>query len=288
MLDGQPRAAVTDSIGRFRLDSVSAGLYRVGIFHPILDSLGTSLATRPVRFNAGKPILISLATPSGRTLRHAICPEMPPRASGYEHGDSGIAVLVGRVLDPDSDIVPVQSRDSDARVGANGLCRYGGASHATTSARRRRATSATFGSAHFRQGSPECCVSPEARIVKTAVERELALDDRIVTMATLHLVRGHRRARRSLARDRRAHRRYRATRRHSVRRRHGHSRRNTGFDRRRQHWRLHDARAAGWNAYGARTIRRVRASLQCRRAHEPESRSTSASHSRLLLANWIP
>src|SRR6185312_3309723 len=42
LLDGQSREAVTDSIGRFRIDSVSAGRYRVGIFHPVLDSLGTS------------------------------------------------------------------------------------------------------------------------------------------------------------------------------------------------------------------------------------------------------
>ncbi len=186
MLDGQPRAAVTDSIGRFRLDSVSAGLYRVGIFHPILDSLGTSLATRPVRFNAGKPILISLATPSGRTLRHAICPEMPPRASGYEHGDSGIAVLVGRVLDPDSDIVPVEGAEVTL---AWVQTEFAGTAVQVTHYQR---TTTTSGLGDFRFCALPTGLTGVLRVTggpdrKTAVERELALDDRIVTMATLHL-----------------------------------------------------------------------------------------------------
>ncbi len=186
MLDGQPRAAVTDSVGRFRLDSVYAGLYRVGIFHPILDSLGTSLATRPVRFNAGKPMLISLATPSGRTLRRAICPEMPSRVSGYEHADSGVAVLVGRVLDPDSDLVPIEGATVTLAWVQTDFA--GTAVHVTPYT--RTTTTSDLGDFRFcalptgLTGVLRVTTSPDGTM---AVERELALDDRIVTMATLHL-----------------------------------------------------------------------------------------------------
>ena len=110
LVNGQSQEAVTDSIGRFRIDSVAAGRHRVGIFHPILDSLGTSLASRPVRFAAGKPLLVSLATPSGRTIRRAMCPEVVPRRHVIEHADSGVAVLVGRVLDPEYD-TPIPDAD---------------------------------------------------------------------------------------------------------------------------------------------------------------------------------
>jgi len=185
MLDGQTRAAVTDSIGRFRLDSVSAGEYRVGIFHPILDSLGTSLSTRPVQFNAGKPILISLATPSGRTLRRAMCPEMPRRPSGYEHADSGVAVLVGRVLDPDSDVVPVQNATVTLAWVQTDFT--GTAVHVTPYSR----TTTTSDLGDFRFCALPTGLTGTLRVTasdgKITIERELALEDRIVTMSTLHM-----------------------------------------------------------------------------------------------------
>jgi hypothetical protein len=184
VLDGQPREAVTDSIGRFRIDSVATGRYRVGIFHPILDSMGTSLASRPVRFTAGKPLLISLATPSGRTIRRAICSELPRVTSHVEHGDSGVAVLVGRVLDPESD-APVAGATVTLAWVETILSRQ--AIRATS--HQRSTTTDDMGDFRF-------CALPSGlngvlRAVgpngADAVERELGLENRIVTMATVHV-----------------------------------------------------------------------------------------------------
>src|SRR5580658_8562977 len=52
MVDGQSSEATTDSVGRFRIDSIQTGQHRLGIFHPILDSMGSTLASRPVKFVA--------------------------------------------------------------------------------------------------------------------------------------------------------------------------------------------------------------------------------------------
>jgi len=46
--------AITDSTGRFRIDSVPAGEYRIGVFHPLLDSLGFGIASPPLTVTAGK------------------------------------------------------------------------------------------------------------------------------------------------------------------------------------------------------------------------------------------
>jgi hypothetical protein len=185
MVDGQSREAVTDSIGRFRMDSVAAGRYRLGVFHPILDSLGTSLASRPVRFLAGKPILISLATPSGRTLRHAICPELPTGRGRVEHGDSGVAVLVGRVLDPESD-APVAGASITLSWIETVFNRQ-----AIRATPYQRATTAD-NTGDFRlcalpsglNGVLRVAAGPDGHDV---VERELGLENRIVTMTTVHL-----------------------------------------------------------------------------------------------------
>src|SRR5438552_2559346 len=34
------RSTISDSLGRFQLDSVTAGRYSLGFFHPVLESLG--------------------------------------------------------------------------------------------------------------------------------------------------------------------------------------------------------------------------------------------------------
>jgi hypothetical protein len=187
MVDGQAREAVTDSIGRFRIDGITAGSYRVGIFHPILDSMGTSLASTPVAFHAGKPLLITLATPSGRTLRHAICPEVPPRHPRYEHADSGVAVVVGRVLDPESD-----DAVTDATVTLSWIETAFNAARVNVTPYRRVTT--TDGTGDFKFCALPSGLTGTLRAIsartQTQVERELSLDNRIVTMATVHLAAG--------------------------------------------------------------------------------------------------
>jgi hypothetical protein len=185
MVDGQPREAITDSIGRFRLDSVVAGQHRVGVFHPILDSLGTSLASRPVRFTAGKPMLISLATPSGRTIRHAFCPEMTARAPRYEHADSGVAVLVGRVLDPDSNAVITNANVTLSWVETafdRGTLRVTPYARTTTTSE-----TGDFRFCALPTGLTGLLRAAVGSDNQSVVERQLSLDNRIVTMTTVHL-----------------------------------------------------------------------------------------------------
>jgi Carboxypeptidase regulatory-like domain len=190
LLDGQSRQAVTDSIGWFRLDSVAAGRYRVGIFHPVLDSLGTSLASTPVTLVAGRPKVVTFATPSGRTIRKAVCPGVPSNSSSGSNAgpaDSAVAVLVGHVVEPDTD-EPVSGADvtliwTDIRIDRSEIA---------NTEQRRETTSDTQGEFRF-------CALP-AGLVATVrakravgrdtgvvVEREVDLGARIITMTTLHL-----------------------------------------------------------------------------------------------------
>ncbi len=186
MIEANSRTAVTDSIGRFRIDSIPPGRYRVAIYHAVVDSLGISLVTLPVEFDVGRPLLVSLAIPSGGTIRQTLCSQSggaPPDA----HLDTGPALLVGRVLDPETDtpipnvavtlewtptVVSLPSVQASAQhraavTGDDGrFCLCGLPAQLTGTLR------AAF------QSAPEL-----------AVERTLTLDNRIVTMAALHLPR---------------------------------------------------------------------------------------------------
>ena len=41
--------AATDSLGKFKVDSLAPGMYRLGVSHPLLDTLGITLVTQPIR-----------------------------------------------------------------------------------------------------------------------------------------------------------------------------------------------------------------------------------------------
>jgi hypothetical protein len=87
-------SVTTDDRGRYRLDTLAAGRYSVGLWHPILDSLELSLPSRPIQLADGQQATVDLWLPSGATLRAMTCPGvvLPP----------GTGVLQGRVLDADS------------------------------------------------------------------------------------------------------------------------------------------------------------------------------------------
>src|SRR5512132_1043501 len=64
IVQGFQASIVTDSLGKFKVDSVPPGTYQIGVFHPLLDTLGITLAT--ARFYVGRDStsFVVLAVPS--------------------------------------------------------------------------------------------------------------------------------------------------------------------------------------------------------------------------------
>ena len=69
---GEARAARTDSIGQWVIDSVPRGEYLVGFHHPALDSLGLDLTPHVVRVDERMDELV-LASPSPRSVSALLC-----------------------------------------------------------------------------------------------------------------------------------------------------------------------------------------------------------------------
>ena len=103
VVEGANISLTTDSSGRFKVDSVPPGTYQVGVFHPLLDTLGVSLATAPFHLGPDSSTFIALAIPSSETLIKRACPVVGPRAQGT-------SAIIGRVTDPES-LQPVTGAD---------------------------------------------------------------------------------------------------------------------------------------------------------------------------------
>jgi Carboxypeptidase regulatory-like domain/TonB-dependent Receptor Plug Domain len=103
IVEGSKATLVTDSLGRFRIDSLSPGTYQVGVFHALLDTLGISLATQPFHIGPDSSSFIVLAVPSAATIIHSACPIRAPRAQGT-------SAVIGHVTDPES-LQPVAGAD---------------------------------------------------------------------------------------------------------------------------------------------------------------------------------
>jgi hypothetical protein len=94
-IQGTTLLAVADGDGRFHLDSVPPGTYRMVASHPILDSLGISLVTPPITLAAGQSRTVDMATPSASALVGQLCP-----AAWLTRGP---AALFGRIRNADTD-----------------------------------------------------------------------------------------------------------------------------------------------------------------------------------------
>src|SRR6059058_587133 len=89
----------TDSLGRFKLDNLSPGTYRISVFHPLLDALGIDLITQPIRVGADTSSYALLAVPSARTFVRRSCHN--------QSGPYGESAVIGHVTDPETlDPVP--------------------------------------------------------------------------------------------------------------------------------------------------------------------------------------
>ena len=103
-VEGSGRFALTDSLGRFVVDSIAPGSYRLLVDHPLMDTLGITLVTPPMAFSANAVTRTLVTVPSGGTIVGMFCPAAR-RALGP-------GALVGRVREPDSDSAAVGARVS--------------------------------------------------------------------------------------------------------------------------------------------------------------------------------
>jgi hypothetical protein len=93
-VSGTSLSAMTDSSGRFRIDSVAPGRRHLEVMHPLLDSLGLRVRSPERQLNAGEATAFTLAIPSPATIIGAKCtPDEIAR---------GAAAVVGSVTDADT------------------------------------------------------------------------------------------------------------------------------------------------------------------------------------------
>ena len=86
------RMAKSDSIGRYRIDSVPAGQYLIGFTHPRLDSLGLDAVNKTIEVDkAIRYQRVDLALPSGRSFVASLC--------GARTDSTG--AIIGRVFSAD-------------------------------------------------------------------------------------------------------------------------------------------------------------------------------------------
>jgi hypothetical protein len=95
IVSGMSAPVKTDSLGRFVVDSLPPGTYQVGVFHPLIESLGLTLASKPFSVGRDSTGVVNLAIPTVTTLAARYC--------GTEMMPQHHAVVAGRVLDPDND-----------------------------------------------------------------------------------------------------------------------------------------------------------------------------------------
>ena len=98
VIEAGTAAVQTDSLGKFTIDGVAPGTYQVGVFHPVLDTLGTALLTQPFRLGADSSAFVLIAVPSATTLIR--------RACRVQTGPYGESAVIGHVKDPES-LAPV-------------------------------------------------------------------------------------------------------------------------------------------------------------------------------------
>ncbi len=184
--------ATTDSAGVFRLGGLPPGRYRLGVYHPLLDSLGVSLASPPVAA-AIHPAPVFLATPSGATIARAAC--LDAATIPVERP----SVVIGRVLDADSDDpvtgaivqliwVDIQASMAvgfhrrlvvrDTLTGPDGAFHFCGVS---------RATDITVRSARVAEGVADSISLGAARIGEQIVARRIVMGGRLAVPVQLHL-----------------------------------------------------------------------------------------------------
>lgn len=94
IIEGTKATLETDSLGKFEIDSLAPGTYQVGVFHPLLDTLGITLVTKPFRIGPDSSSFVLLAVPSAPTIIRAACADKP--------GGGDKSAVIGHVYDPET------------------------------------------------------------------------------------------------------------------------------------------------------------------------------------------
>jgi hypothetical protein len=181
-VEGLNTLAMTDSIGRFRIDSVPPGKYRIGVFHPLLDSLGLSIASPQLRVAADSTLSVIFATPSALTFIRLVCGTIQiDTMAGI-----GPSVVIGRVLDAETEApaggVKVTLMWTDIQAGANiGVHRIQRVRDTTT------APSGEFRFCHLPPGLNGVARVAAGKDDSGAVSRPLTLNGRLVVPLVLHV-----------------------------------------------------------------------------------------------------
>ena len=95
-VEGTPRISATDSLGRFLVDSIKPGSYRLLVDHPLLDTLGITLVSAPMLFELNSITRTQIAVPGAEYLTGLFCPAA--------RRTLGPGALVGRVREPDTEV----------------------------------------------------------------------------------------------------------------------------------------------------------------------------------------
>ncbi|HSY82595.1 MAG TPA: carboxypeptidase regulatory-like domain-containing protein [Gemmatimonadaceae bacterium] len=95
VVSGAEVQGVSDSSGRFRIDSIPAGDHTMAVLHPLLDEMGLTLQTNKIAFAPGATLDVILATPSAATW-------IARRCSDAER-QLGTDAIIGHVLQLTSD-----------------------------------------------------------------------------------------------------------------------------------------------------------------------------------------
>jgi hypothetical protein len=101
-LSSTDRIAITDSVGRFRFDSVARGTYSLRLAHPLLDTLAIAISTRPFELEPDEAKAFVLAVPSASTVVGRKCSADDQKLGG--------SVLTGMVLDADTKMPGTHTR----------------------------------------------------------------------------------------------------------------------------------------------------------------------------------
>ena len=94
IIEGVKGSLVTDSAGNFKVQGLPPGTYQIGVFHPMLDTLNISLASRPFHVGPDSSSFVILSVPSAATIIRSACP-------AYSAGQ-GSSAVIGHVNDPET------------------------------------------------------------------------------------------------------------------------------------------------------------------------------------------